>query len=195
MLLVRYRSGACMLAAVTRAACTTSGAPLEGPRCPEISRQAQYLRTFDIYCLSEQTTTRTAVVHVQADQEETGRIYVLSRFQKKRRPSRTHTQTHLAHTDMRTPPTSYYTDGTHFGFHDWIPTPQPQPHARTVGSDRHVVAASTVTVPGALLCAVCCVLCALCVLCVLCAPSCVLYDAVNESPRRWAVFLTQAQAL
>lgn len=43
-------------------------APLEGPRekrGPEINRQAQYLRAFDIYCSSEQTTTRTAVVHVQ----------------------------------------------------------------------------------------------------------------------------------
>lgn len=50
--------------AVTTAACNTSGAPLEGPRCPEISRQAQYLRTFEIYCTSEQTTTRTAVVLV-----------------------------------------------------------------------------------------------------------------------------------
>lgn len=91
----------------------------------------------------------------------------------KKRDARTQTHT-LAHTDMRTPPTSYYTDGTHFGFHDWIPTPQPQPHARTVGSDRHVVAASTVTVPGA-------------VLCCLCAPSCVLCDTFNKSHRRWAV--------
>lgn len=83
-----------------------------------------------------------------------------------------HTQTHTLHTlplspshtqtyaHMRTPPTPYYTDGTHFGFHDWIPTPQPQPHARTVGRDRHVVAASTVTVSGAVLYAVRCALCA-----------------------------------
>lgn len=79
---------------------------------------------------------------------------------------------------MRTPPTPYYTDGTHFGFHDWIPTPQPQPHARTVGSDRHVVAASTVTVPGALLYAVCLVRLVCCVRPVVCCAT-----QVNESHR------------
>lgn len=109
-------SGACMLAAVTRAACTTSGAPLEGPRCPEISRQAQYLRMFDIYCLSEQTTTRTAVVHVHMSrlsrQRPDGRIYVLSRFQKKRRPSRTHTDTH-SHTQTCAPHPHHITQMGH----------------------------------------------------------------------------------
>lgn len=161
----------CMLAAVTRAACTTSGAPLEGPRCPEISRQAQYLRTFDIYCLSEQTTTRTAVVHVQVDQaeRETGRIYVLSRFQKKRR---THTDTHTR--------THRHAHPTHIILHRWDTfwVSRLDPHTTTACA--HSRFRSTCcsrldcnsTRRGAVL---------------LCAPSCVLCDTFNKSHRRWAV--------
>lgn len=156
----------CMLAAVTRAACTTSGAPLEGPRCPEISRQAQYLRTFDIYCLSEQTTTRTAVVHVQADQAETGRIYVLSRFQKKRRPSRTHTQTHTR--------THRHAHPTHIILHRWDTfwVSRLDPHTTTTTACAHSRYRSTCcsrldcnsTRRGAV--------CALCVMCLVCAQLC-----------------------
>lgn len=100
-----------MPAAVTRAACTTSGAPLEGPRCPEISRQAQYLRTFDIYCLSEQTTTRTAVVQVQVVQvvqTEARNTYLCTLPLPKKEDGPPHTQTHtsfsfpIAHRHMHT---------------------------------------------------------------------------------------------
>lgn len=88
------------------------------------------------------------------------RSNVLFRFQKKRRPLHTDTHTQLnSHSHSHAPPTSYYTDGTHFGFHDWDPTPQPQPHACTVGPDRHVVAAATATVLVAVLYAVSCALC------------------------------------
>lgn len=132
MRLVMYRSRACMLATVTRAACTTSGAPLEGPRCPEISRQALYLRTFEIYCTSEQTTTRTAVVHVQVvhththtqrDTHREGKRIDVSMYSasKKRDGPRAHTHsrspTHRhRHAHKHTPPTSYYTDGHILGF-------------------------------------------------------------------------------
>lgn len=200
MHLVRYRSRACMLAAVTRAACTTSGAPLEGPRCPEISRQAQYLRTFDIYCLSEQTTTRTAVVHVQVDQAETNCMYVsvYSPASKKRRRRPLHTQTHtlcpLTHTDACT-----HAHPTHTILHRWDTfwVSRLDPHTTTTTACAHSRFRSTCC--SRLDCnstrcgAVCCVPCALCVLC---TPSlCAVRHRSTKAIDRWAGFLTQARGL